>query len=130
MNVRTPGDYMAAQTGVQAGDCYSVAFLLMQRRHTVRQSVLESVDAAVLSRFLTHNCINVYGRLLIQPRSGSFVRPRLKQSKRPRRTRPATFAEIRLNAEKRLRRGLKLDFDQIMRDVEELRMRAEQAAKK
>jgi len=40
-----------------------------------------------------------------------------------------TFAEIRCDAEKRLMRGLQLDIDQIMVDIELLRTRAERPIK-
>lgn len=44
---------------------------------------------------------------------------------RSRRKKPRTFAEIRRHAEETLRRGLPLDFDQIMRDVAALRAQAQ-----
>jgi hypothetical protein len=47
----------------------------------------------------------------------------------PRRRRPRTFAEIRRNAETRLRRGLKLDFGGIMRDVAALRARNQRSSR-
>jgi hypothetical protein len=52
-----------------------------------------------------------------------------RDSEPPHRKHPTTFAEIRHDAEKRLERGLKLDFDQIMLDIELLRARAERLIK-
>ena len=52
-----------------------------------------------------------------------------KRSKRPPRKRPTTFAEVRRNAEKKLALGLKLDFDQIMLDIEVIRKWAEKPTK-
>jgi hypothetical protein len=57
-----------------------------------------------------------------------MVRPQ-KHSEPPHRRHPMTFAEIRRDAEKRLKRGLKLDFDQIMLDIEAIRVRAEKPTK-
>ena len=48
-------------------------------------------------------------------------RPSPERISRPRSKRPRTFAEIRRDAEHRLRRGLKLDFKQIMLDIAALR---------
>jgi hypothetical protein len=39
---------------------------------------------------------------------------------RPRK-RPATFSDVRRDAEKKLARGLELDFDQIMLDIAAIR---------
>ena len=52
-----------------------------------------------------------------------------KHSDRPQAKDPTTFAEIGRDAEKRLALGLKLDFDQIMLDIEAIRKRAEKPVK-
>lgn len=58
-----------------------------------------------------------------------MARPPERPSERPHRKQPATFAEIRRDAEKRLARGLRLDFDQIMLDIAVIRARADALAK-
>jgi hypothetical protein len=50
-------------------------------------------------------------------------------SDQPHQKRPSTFDEVRRSAEKTLRRGLKLDFDQIMLDIAAIRVRAEKPTK-
>ena len=50
-------------------------------------------------------------------------RPVKKATIRSPRKHLHTFADIRHKAEQRLRRGLKLDFDQIMLDIATLRAR-------
>ena len=54
---------------------------------------------------------------------------RVCASAQPHRNRPTTFAEVRRNAEERLALGLKLDFDQIMLDIEAIRKQAEKPSK-
>jgi hypothetical protein len=57
------------------------------------------------------------------------MRPSEKYSERRHGQRPSTFAEIRRDAEKKLARGLKLDFDQIMLDIEAIRVSAKKPGK-
>ena len=64
-----------------------------------------------------------------EPRIAAVVHPIHRRSERAHRKRPATFAEIRRDAEKRLARGLGLDFDQIMLDIAAIRARAAKLAK-
>ena len=47
-----------------------------------------------------------------------------KRTDRSHRKRPTTFAEVRRRAEDRLAHGLKLNFDQIMLDIDAIRKQA------